>query len=541
MSTHIYHILVADKIADAGLARLRETVEVTFDVRLGLTEQELADAIGSYDGILIRSAVKLTRKVFARPGKLAAVARAGVGVDNVDLDAATEAGILVLNTPDANTISTAEHTMAMMLALYRRIPQAHHHVSGGHWERNKFRGGQLAGQTLGIVGLGRIGRAVAERALAFQMNILAFDPFVSESEIMGGVVKTVRTLDELLRVVDCLTLHASLSDQTRHMIGATELAKMQPHAKLINCARGALIDEQALSEALNEGRIGGAAIDVFEAEPPTDSPLLTARNIVLTPHLAASTVEAQTQVSLDAVDSLLAYLLRGEIQSSVNVAGLPSRISPRGRSFVDLCARMGAILSPWCTKGVERVGVTTCGESLEELGSTLAWQALVSVLGPHMEVRLNLVNARDQARNRGIAVDHAANAAQPNFADSLKITVHTQGQTIEAEGTVLADGRPRVLAIDGYRMELVPERTIVLIFNDDQPGVIGLVGQKFGNAGINIADMALSRREKTALMVLKLDMPVPDELRDELRRASPPITSLHIVTLPPVSDGPRES
>jgi D-3-phosphoglycerate dehydrogenase len=322
------HILVADKIAEDGLERLRATPDVTYDVRHGLSPSQLAAVIGEYDGVLIRSAVKVTREALEKPGKLKAIARAGVGVDNIDLDAATAAGVLVLNTPDANTISTAEHTFALMLALHRRVADAHRHVTAGEWKRSAYQGNQLAGKTLGIVGLGRIGRAVARRALAFEMRVLGHDPFVKEDSVLDGAVPLVPGLMDLLAQADCVTLHATLSDETKHMIGARQLAGMKPGSRLVNCARGALVDESALADALNSGHLGGAAIDVYEHEPPTGSPLLTARNVVLTPHLAASTVEAQARASIDAVETLLAYLLRGEIGSAVNVAGLPT--APHG-------------------------------------------------------------------------------------------------------------------------------------------------------------------------------------------------------------------
>jgi D-3-phosphoglycerate dehydrogenase len=333
-------------------------------------------------------------------------------------------------------------------------------------------------------------------------------------------------------------LHASLSDETRHLIGPAQLSLMKRGAKLINCARGALVDEPALAQALNIGQLGGAAIDVYENEPPKGSPLLTAKNVVLTPHLAASTAEAQLRVSIDAVEVLLAYLLQGEVRSAVNVTGMPTHLSGHGRAFVDLCSRIGTILSAWSAEGVERITVTTHGESLREIASTLSWQAMVAVVGPHLATRLNLVNAKEQAQRRGIVVEHVAHSQQTNQAESVVITVHSRGQARSIEGTVFADGRPRVLSIDGYRMELVPERSMVLIFNDDRPGVIGLVGQAFGSAGINIADMALSRRGKTALMVLKLDQAMPDDLRNILNAANPPILSVRTVSLPPVANGP---
>ena len=533
----MHKILVADKIAEAGLERLRAATDVTFDVRTGLNPDELGEVLGAYDGMLIRSAVKVTRASLAKPGRLSVIARAGVGVDNVDLDAATEAGVLVLNTPDANTVSTAEHTIALMLALHHRIVEADNHVRGGGWSRSAYEGAQLAGRTLGIVGLGRIGRAVAQRALALEMKVIAFDPFVKADSSLDGSVAMVATFDHLLSMADCITLHATLSSETRHLIGAAQIAKLKPGATIINCARGALIDENALADALNTGRIAGAAVDVYENEPPKGSPLLTAKNVVLTPHLAASTAEAQVRVSLDAVETLLAFLRHGEVRSAVNVTGMPARLSPQSRALFDLCTRMGTVLSTWSAEGVDRISVTVQGESLRELAGTLAWQAMVAVLSPRLDTRLNLVNAREQAQRRGIIVEHVAKSVQANQPETLSITVSVRGQSHEVEGTVWGDGRPRILAIDGYRMELIPERTIVLIVNDDRPGVIGLVGQAFGNAAINIADMALSRRGKTALMVLKLDTPLPDSLRDALRSSNPPILSLHAISLPPVGDG----
>lgn len=526
-------ILVADKIAEAGLQRLAAAKGIEYDVRLGLTPAQLGEIVRDYDGMLIRSSVQVTRESLTHPGKLAIIARAGVGVDNVDVDAATAAGVLVLNTPDANTVSTAEHTVALMLALHHRLAEAHHHVVAGGWNRGAYQGDQLAGRTLGIIGLGRIGRAVARRALALEMHVLAFDPFVSGETALDGAVRLSKNLEGVLREADCLTLHATLSAETRHLIGAEQIALMKKGAKLINCARGALIDEAALAEALNSGRLGGAAIDVFANEPPVGSPLLSAKNVLLTPHLAASTGEAQLKVSLDAVDALLAYLLHGEIRSAVNVSGLPAHLTPRSRAYLDLCARMGTVLSAWATEGADRISVTTFGDTLLDLAPTLARQAMVSVLGPHLSERLNLVNAKEQADRRGIALEHVAQSQQRNLAESVIVAVESRGQRHEIEGTVFNDGRPRLMSINQYPMELVPERNMVLIFNDDRPGVIGLVGQAFGNAGINIADMALSRRGRTALMVLKLDQAMPEDLLKTLR-GSPPILSVRTVNLPPV-------
>ncbi len=527
-------VLVADKIAEAGVAILDKTPGVSYEVKHGISPAELAECIGRYDGILIRSAVKITRETLATPGNLMAVARAGVGVDNIDLDAATAAGVLVLNTPDANTISTAEHTLAMMLSMYRCLPDAHAHVRSGKWDRAGYKGQQLCGQTLGIIGLGRIGQAVALRALAFGMTVVAYDPFVKQSTSLNGEVTMTGDLDELLSRVDCVTIHAMLTEETRHMIGKPQLSMMKKGARLVNCARGPLIDENALADALNSGHLGGAAIDVYENEPPSGSPLLDAKNIVLAPHLAASTDQAQQQAGVDAVESLLAYLLRGEIRSAVNVTGMPRAMPPRARAFVDLSSRMGTILSPWCASGVEHVRVTVYSEALSEFAGTFASQLVASVLSPHLQERVNLVNAKEHVRQRGIRVDHVSHSLTPNQMETVHVSVETGSQKHEIEGTVWGDGRPRILSIDGYRMELVPAGAMALIYNDDTPGVIGLVGNTLGDAGINIADMVLGRRGGRALMVLKLDEPMSQEVRDTLDSLAP-VQAIRRLELPPLA------
>jgi len=527
---------VADKIADEGLARLRAAKGVEFDERIGLAPQDLAAIAGDYDGMIIRSGVTVDGSVLARPGRLRVIARAGVGVDNVDVRAATAAGVLVINTPEANTVSTAEHTIAMILALFRSIPQAHAHVAAGSWDRKRFVGRQAAGKVLGIVGFGRVGRAVAERALGLKMKVLAFDPLLSAETALDGQVQVVRPLDALLPQVDCLTLHAPMTAETQGMIGRHQLGLMKPSAVLVNCARGALVDEAAVADALNAGRLAGAAVDVFANEPPQASPLLGAKNVVLTPHLGASTEEAQTAVSTDAVDSILSYLLHGEIRGAVNVAGFPASFSDRQRAYLDLTSRMSAILSPLCVAGIDRVEVTTqADEGLTTLCPTLALQAMVDLMSPHIEGRLNLVNAGQFAGERGIQLRHAGHSARRDYYEVVTLAIARGGEEHRVEGAVFQDGLPRILAIDGYRMEMVPEGLLVLIFNDDRPGVIGLVGTLFGDHQINIADMFLSRRAKTALMVLKIDGTVPAAVLEELRRSSPPILSVRTTELSPSS------
>jgi len=527
-------ILVADNIAEQGLARLKEVENVQADVRTGLDPQALAAVVGEYDAMIIRSGVKVTGEVLAKPGRLRVIARAGVGVDNVDLAAATSAGVLVINTPDANTVTTAEHTIAMMLARLRRIPQAHQHVMSGGWDRKAFVGGQAAGKVLGIVGMGRVGHAVAERALALRMKVLVCDPILRTPSLMDGRVSVVKQIEELLPQVDCLTLHAALTDHTRNLINADRLKLMKKTAILINCARGGLVDEAALAEALKEGRIAGAAIDVYQAEPPEGSPLLNCDNVVLTPHLGASTKEAQTAVSTDAVEAVLEYLLHETIHNAVNVSDLPADLSPQDHAYLDLISRMASILSIWCAGGMDHVVVTTSDdEQLRALSRTMTLQAVVEMMSPHIEGRLNLVNAAAFADKRGINIQQVAHSARQDFPGVVTVRFDRRGESHEAQGAVFQDGLPRILSVDGYRMEMIPEGRLMMIFNDDQPGVIGMVGGIFGKHQINIADLFLSRQEQTALMVLKSDADVPDAVLLELRQ-SKPILSVRAVRLPPL-------
>ncbi|MCK6456995.1 MAG: phosphoglycerate dehydrogenase [Phycisphaerae bacterium] len=529
-------ILVADKLAEEGLERLRRVDNVTFDVRIGLPPNELAACIGKYDGLIVRSGVKVTADVLAQPGRLQAIARAGVGVDNVDLAAATRAGVLVMNTPDANTISTAEHTIAMILALARHIPAACAELKSGQWNRAKFEGSQLAGKTLGLVGLGRVGRAVAARALALEMSVIAYDPFVQADPSLEGRVRIAKSLDVLLDAADYLSVHAVLTDATRGMIGAAEFARMKPGVRIINCARGGIIDEAALVEAIRAGRVAGAALDVFASEPPPeDSALLALPQVVCTPHLGASTIEAQAAVAVEAVDALLDFLLREQIRGACNVVGLPRWLSPPDRAYIDLASRMGALLASLCDQGIREVTLTTHGSSLAVLAPALARFASAALLAPYCNERLNVINVEEFARSRGIVLRHVGEPNAPGPTDRVSLAVEG-GEQHTIHGTVFADLLPRILSIDDYPMNLVPAGTMLLIFNDDRPGVIGFVGTTLGNLGVNIADMALSRHADRALMVLRLDAPPPREAVQALQ-SGPSILSLRFAALPPNVSG----
>ena len=368
----MYRILVADKLAPEGLTLLEQDKRFEFEVKAGISPEDLASIVGQYDGLLIRSGAKVTAEVLAKPGKLKAIARAGVGVDNVDLPAATRAGVLVMNTPDANTISTAELTIGLMLALARKVLSASSSLLAGKWERSKFVGTQLAGKTLGIVGFGRVGKAVAKRALAIDMKVLAYDPFFSGDSVFGGQVRLLTSLDELLPQVDFLTLHTPGGAKTKGMIGPEQLARMKPSACIINCARGGIVDEAALAKSLNDGAIAGAAVDVYTSEPPTDKALLQAKNIVATPHLGASTIEAQLAVSVEAVQAIMNYLATGEAANVVNVAGVVTTLDEQTRPLVDLARRAGAMLSPLCAEGVKQAILTFHTDQAKELAESSA-------------------------------------------------------------------------------------------------------------------------------------------------------------------------
>jgi len=526
-------ILVADPLDPQGMKMIEAVEGVTADVKTGLKEDELAAIVGEYDGMIIRSGVKITAKVLANPGKLKAIARAGVGVDNVDIEAATKAGILVMNTPDANTISTAEQTMALMLALSRHVPKADAHVRAGEWNRKAFVGTQLAGKTLGIIGLGRVGTAVARRALSFEMKVIAFDPFYSGQTALDGQVALVDSRDKLFAQADYITMHTKLSSDTKEMINKASIAKMKDGVRIINSSRGGVINEADLAEALNSGKVAGAALDVYSTEPPgKDNPLLTAKNTVLAPHLGASTEEAQLAVTLDAVEILLNYLLKQEIRWAVNVAGMPAQLSDRDKAYLDLAMRMGTILGAVGSSVIEQVQVTTYGPHLPPLIGTLQKQILASLLSPYFTTRINVINVDAFVKERGIKVEQRADLATSSKTDRVSVRLNTRDGFNEVVGEVGPDGKPRIMAIDGYEMNLVPEGPMVMIYNDDEPGVIGLVGTIFGKHKLNIADMTLSRQAKTAMMVLKLDEPIPDNVLKALESTKPPLNRVLPVTLP---------
>jgi D-3-phosphoglycerate dehydrogenase len=537
-------ILVADKLAAEGLDFLKQS-GISYDEKIGLKEPELAAAVGEYDGLVVRSGAKVTAKVLENPGKLKTIARAGVGVDNIDLEAATAKGILVLNTAEASTLSTAEHALALMMALARRIPAAHQSLKSGalDWKkRSAFQGTQLAGKTLGVVGLGRIGRTVATRALAMDMTVLGFDPYFSSPTTLDGRVRMVKDFDEFLAQLDVITFHVPGGESTRHLINRERLFnRCKPNLLVVNDARGEVVDEFALAEALKEKKIAGAALDVYQTEPPAkDHPLFGLDNVVLTPHLGASTDEAQTAVSVEACKAVVAYLKSGEIRGAVNAGGIRLDLPPDEAPFAELARRIGALLAGFHEGGYRTITLRASGTRAPKLMNTLLRLAAVELLKPHLTDVVNVINVEHLARSRGIELVAIHEPAPPAglVGDIVGIRVDGDGEeTHRILGTVYADALPRVVRVDGFAMDMVPEGNMVMIVNQDQPGVIGLVGTSFGDAGVNIADMVISREVKpdgsaVALMVIKTDQPPTEALINRLR-ARPNILRVKPVALAP--------
>jgi D-3-phosphoglycerate dehydrogenase len=536
-------ILVADKLAEEGLEFLTQA-GVSYDVKIGLKEPELAAEIPNYDGLIVRSGAKVTAKCMETPGKLRAIARAGVGVDNIDLDAATAKGILVLNTAAASTLSTAEHAWALLMSLARKIPAANQGLRTGEldWKkRNVYQGTQLAGKTMGVVGLGRIGQTVATRALAFEMKVLGYDPFFPNDTALEGRVKMVKDFDEFLKELDVITFHVPGGEQTRHLINRERLFNIaKPNLLIINDARGEVVDEMAVAEALQAKKIAGAALDVFQTEPPAkDHPLFACPNAVVTPHLGASTDEAQTAVSVEACKAMVAFLEHGEIRGAVNAGGIKLDLPPDEAPLAKLASRIGTLLSAYAEGGIKTITVRASGTKAPKHINTLLRLAAVELLKAHLTDPVNVINVEHIARSRGIELVaiHEPNPPAGLVGDIVGVRVQSaDGDSHRILGTVYADGLARVLRFDNFNVDMIPEGQMVVIENEDKPGVIGIVGTSFGDAGVNIADMVISRDVKPdgsahALMVLKVDSK-PDEALTNRLRARPGILRVKCVKLP---------
>ena len=532
-------VLIADKLEAAGIELLR-AAGIEVDNRPGLKGDDLKAALRAADAAIVRSQPKLTAEYLEDPGNLRAVARAGVGVDNIDVPAATRKGVVVMNTPGGNTVSAAEHTIALLLALARRVPAADATLKAGGWDRNKFVGTQLAGKTLGVIGLGRIGREVARRARGLDLTVIALDPFVTAAKAAELGLESAASLDELLPKVDFLTIHVPLSDETKSLIGARELGLMRKTARVLNVARGGIIDETALAEALAAGTIAGAGIDVFSAEPPAaDNPLLKAPNVVLTPHLGASTVEAQENVAVEAAQLIADFLLKGQVANAVNMAAVNPAELAEVRPFVDLARRLGLLHAQVSEGPIRKATLTYKGELAGKKTRLLTAAFTAGLLEYRLSAGVNLVNAEILARERGIELAESSIPKKGDFAALMHTEVETDKGTSVAAGTLFGDQYVRLVQLGPYRMEGYLDGVLLVFTHRDVPGLIGFVGTIFGTHGVNIAQMTVGRQLPggEAIGILNLDSPPPDAALAAVK-GHPNISTLTVVKLPPAGELP---
>ena len=529
-------ILVSDKLDAEGVEILKSAPGFVVDVKTDYTPDQLRDAIGRYDGIVIRSATKLTADVLSKPGDLKVIARAGVGVDNVDLATATRHGIVVMNAPDGNTLSTAELTIGLMLAVSRHVAAACASLKAGKWDKKAFMGHTLAGKTVGVVGLGRIGTAVARRCLGLEMKVVGYDPFVSGDKELAKQIRLVDRLEDLLREADVLTVHTTLTDQTRGLVGAKELALLPKGTIVIKAARGGINDEKALLEALNSGHVAGAGLDVYTKEPPDDRALVEHPKVLCLPHLGASSHEAQRVVAVDACRNLVDYLAGRELRNAVNVPAMDFAAAGALKPYADLGYRMGTVLSSISRGRLKRIVVTHAGDLAKEPCRPVTVGALMGILQKVVSSPVNVVNAMLVAEESGIEVSERTSPDARGYASSVRVVAESDRETHSCFGTVFAATYPRVTAIDEFYMELKPEGDIVITFNEDRPGIIGEVGAAFGAHGINIASMTFGRKVESgeACLALTLDAVPSTAVLEELRGKAF-MKRVHHVSLPPLA------
>lgn len=530
-------ILVSDKLADEGLRILQSEPDIDVDVRLEMSAEELKKEIGNYDAILIRSGTKLTAEVLAEPGDLQAIVRAGVGVDNIDIAAATRGGVLVMNTPDANTLSTAELTITLMLAMSRNIVPAANSLKAGKWDRKSFQGVQLVGKTLGVVGLGRIGLAVASRALGMEMDVVGYDPFIGGSKELQEQIRLVDSLDDLLRQADYLTVHTPLTDETRGLIGKRELALLPEGARVVNAARGGIIDEEALADALDSGHVAGTALDVYSCEPPSNRRLIEHPNALCLPHLGANTAEAQQNVAIEAARTVVAFLKDGEVRSAVNAPAIDFSRAGELKAYLELGHRVGEILAGITQGRIKGVQVTYCGEVTEKPTQQITMSVLIGLLQRHVPQKLNMVNALVVANEHGIKVQQTMSLGDALYATQVDVEVTSDKESHHVLGTVFSDRYARVVNIDDFPVELKPEGDLVINYTIDRPGVIGSIGTLFGEKGINIASMSFGRKAASgeSCVVLSLDTPPSDDIMQALKDKDF-ISRTHRISLPSLGE-----
>ncbi len=533
-------ILVLDDIAPEGLAMLEAAEGIDFEVKTKLSGDDLRAALQTADAAILRSGVTITPESLEGNTRLKALVRAGVGTDNIDKAAATRRGIVVMNTPGGNTVSTAEHTFAMLLALSRNIAPAHQSLVAGKWDRKKYMGTQVAGKTLGVVGMGRIGREVAARAQAFDMKIVAFDPFLTTAQADSLKVHRVETVAEMLPLVDYLTVHTPLTPETKGLIGREQLAMVKPGLRVVNVARGGIYDEEALVEGLKSGQIGGVALDVYESEPCTDSPLFKMENTVCTPHLGASTEEAQTQVAIEGIELLINFLTTGEIRHSVNVAALDPKTLAALRGYLNVSHRLGMLVGGLHGGGIDKVELTIRGD-LAGQDTRVLQNAFCAGLLEGVVEDANIINSEMLLAERGIGLSVSKSTERGAFTSSVTAEVSGNGKSVAASAAILGHDMPRLVMLDGFRLESFLDGTLLVFAHHDEPGIIGRVGTIFGAAGVNIAQMSVGREGNEpggrAVGVLSVDGDVPAEAMAQLEGITA-VDSVRMVKLPPAGKLP---
>jgi D-3-phosphoglycerate dehydrogenase len=524
-------VLVSDSLSDTAVRIFQDRgVEVDFQPKLGPDKDKMLEIIGKYDGLAIRSATKVTAKLIeAAGGRLKVIGRAGIGVDNVDVPAATAKGIVVMNTPFGNSITTAEHAIAMLFACARQIPAADKSTQAGKWEKSRFNGVEITGKTLGVIGCGNIGSIVAQRGIGLEMHVIAFDPFLSEERALELGVEKVE-LDALLRRADFITLHTPLTDKTRSIIDAAAIEKMKDGVRIVNCARGGLVVEEALRAALESGKVAGAAVDVFTEEPATDNVLFGAPNIVCTPHLGASTTEAQENVALQIAEQMSDFLTKGAVRNALNMPSITAEEAPRLTPLVKLAEQLGSFAGQLTDAGVSAIRLEYEGAVADMNTRALTAAALAGFLQPILQT-VNMVSAPAYAKERGIRVEETRREQRGAYESYMRLTVVTPGQERSVAGTVFADGKPRIIQIKGINMEAELGPHMLYVTNRDKPGFIGRLGTLLGSGGHNIATFHLGRQAQggDAIALVEIDGEIPEALLAEVQNLEGVVQARHLV------------
>ncbi len=511
-------VLVSDKLSETAVQIFRDRgIDVAFMPEIGKDKEKLAEIIGQYDGLAIRSATKATEKLIDAATNLKVIGRAGIGVDNVDIPAASRRGIIVMNTPFGNSITTAEHAIAMIFAIARQLPAADTSTQAGKWEKSKFMGVEITGKTLGVVGCGNIGSIVATRGIGLKMRVIAYDPFLSPERAEKLGVEKVE-LDELLSRSDFITLHVPMTDKTRGIINAEAIAKMKKGVRIVNCARGGLVIEADLADAIKSGHVAGAGFDVFEVEPATDSPLFGLPNVVCTPHLGASTSEAQENVALQVAEQMSDYLLKGAVTNAINMPSISAEEAPRLKPFVTLADVLGGFVGQVTESAIKEVEILYEGSTAEMNTKALTSAVLAGLIRTQV-ADVNMVSAPIMVKERGIVLSEIKRDKSGVFDGYIKLTVKTENNTRSVAGTCFADGKPRFIQIKGINLDAEVGCNMVYTTNADAPGIIGLLGTVFGDAGVNIANFQLGRNKAggDAIALLYVDAPVADNVLDLVR------------------------